>query len=709
MNTKTKNSNFKKKTSIRSGLLKILIPIAIVPLLFVIIFVSMRIYTYLENQANNYYNTLLSQVSANIDFVYKQYALTITNMFKISIVKNTLQSQPYTSKEQERVLCENMYGTETIDFGLRKTAQEKIDGYAYIYEIDRKSLIDKTNYKLHYLNDNSGRPVDPYYEKLLKDPLFLKVKQNNNIRLVFGKLQNDTIPGIDGDKKTVFIFPYYPNPPQNPNDTFSKFMLIVLHKDFIPNFYKKINPLKFGTLYILDKFNNIIAYNHPATSKIDHFDDSDYYEYDEKTKNYVLTEGDEKNPKDELLKFEDYTMLNSDFNILKESSVLNILQKEDVQNGDEINYKKEFVTYKGKTFLTIFKKSDISGTKFIYFHPIKQLQKPIFEIISILFILAIIVILLVIIISIRYSTNFTDPIKLLVEATQIVAKGNYSHLIGTPKNNNEINDLTDNFNLMIRNIKSYQDKLLSAEREKSELELASRIQTCLLPELISNPFYEMTAIMFPASEVGGDYYDIIGEQNGRVWFGIGDVSGHGLTSGLIMMMAQTAFNTILLNNPNIASSDLISEVNKVMYQNIKQRLGEDHFMTLSFMVAEPDGNVRYSGAHLDLLIYRKKTKKAERVGTFGIWLGLLPDIKESTNEQSFKLESGDLFLLYTDGLIEAKNKENEQYDMGRLVKKLEEYGDKANVKDIEDEIIKDVFNFLNEQKDDITIVIARKK
>jgi len=240
------------------------------------------------------------------------------------------------------------------------------------------------------------------------------------------------------------------------------------------------------------------------------------------------------------------------------------------------------------------------------------------------------------------------------------------------------------------------------------LDLASKIQTCLLPAIPQKEHYDITATMIPAAEVGGDYYDLISETNGRIWFGIGDVSGHGLTSGLIMMMAQTAFNTILLNDPTISSDKLVSQVNKVMYQNIKQRLGEDHFMTISFMVANPDGTVQLSGCHLDVLIYRNSTKKVERLETNGVWLGLIPDIEQNTVETSFKLESGDLFFLYTDGLIECTNDKDEQYDMERLIKKLEEIGDKP-VKDIEEEIINSAFQFLKEQKDDITFVIARKK
>ena len=527
--------------------------------------------------------------------------------------------------------------------------------------------------------------------------------------MAFGKFQPGVSSTSDGDAKPVIILPYYQTPPEKESDTFTKFVVVMLNQDFIEVSFKDIDALKFGTLYILDRFNNVIDFNHPSRN-------DDYYEYSEAKRTYLLGD-DEMNPKGEIMGFFDYKLLNTDIDILKNKTVISFLDLLTPDGVEGMVYsedqtknlfaKKNFVEFKGKKFLTIVQYGEQTETKYIYFHPLKQFQKPVYEIIGVILIMTLVVIGLIVFISFLFSKTFTNPINILVDATKIIANGDYNHLTKV-KSTDEIGDLSQNFNQMVKNIKLYQDKLLSSEREKSELELASRIQTCLLPAIPEREFYEITATMIPAAEVGGDYYDLICESNGRIWFGIGDVSGHGLTSGLIMMMAQTAFNTILLNDPNISSSELIARVNKVMYQNIKQRLGEDHFMTLSFMVANQDGTIQFSGAHLDILVYRANTKKVERVLTSGVWLGLIPDIFENTTENQFRLEKDDIMLLYTDGLIEATNKNNEQYDMDRLIKKLEETGDKP-IKQIEEEIVSDVFKFLHEQNDDITFVIARKK
>jgi serine phosphatase RsbU (regulator of sigma subunit) len=683
--------------------LLIILPTAILPLVIVISFSSIRIYNHLESQGRNFYFTLLSQVKKNIDFIYGQYGRTLTNMMNISSVKSGLNILQFNSKEEELSVKKSVMGDATTEGGFRNTAEEKIDGNVIIYELDKKSLIDNKDYTIHILNSQMGVPD---LDKLLVDPLFLKVKKNNKIKMVFGKFQKGVINMSGGDDLPIIIFPYYQKPPENENDTFTKFVVVVLNSDFVDIFYKDIDALKLGTLYILDADNNIIARNHPSSD--------DELEFDYEKNQYIQTV-EEKNS--QFMSFNDYKMLNINPDILNHPAVKNFLEEltpegynqilSEIGEGSTIFEKKNYISFGGKNFLTIVQYGEQTETKFIFFYPINQIQKPIFDIINIILIMTVIVIIMIILISFLFSKTFTNPIQVLVEATKIIAQGDYNHFTNV-NSTDEIGDLSHNFNQMIKNIKLYQDKLLSAEREKSELELASRIQTCLLPAIPEKEFYDITATMIPAAEVGGDYYDLIGEKDGRIWFGIGDVSGHGLTSGLIMMMAQTAFNTILLNDPEISSSELISQVNRVMYQNIKQRLGEDHFMTLSFMVANPDGIVKYSGAHLDVMIYRKQTRKVERIETKGIWLGLIPDIKDKTIENEFRLNSGDLMFLFTDGLIEATNKDNEQYDVSRLIKKLEESGDQP-IKDLEESIIDDVFSFLDVQKDDITFVIARKK
>lgn len=276
------------------------------------------------------------------------------------------------------------------------------------------------------------------------------------------------------------------------------------------------------------------------------------------------------------------------------------------------------------------------------------------------------------------------------------------------KSKDEIGYLAESFNDMVVELKHSRIKLIEQEKLKQEVELASRIQTCLLPEISSSKSYDISAKMLPAENVGGDYYDFISALDDRIWLGIGDVSGHGLTSGLIMMMAQTAFNTILLSNPNISSSDLIVQANRVIYCNIKERMKEDHFMTLSFLSADSNGDVTCAGAHLDIFVYRASTGLVEAFPTNGLWLGLLPEISGKIDELSFKLEKDDVMLLYTDGIIEAMDESRKLYEPERLLDVFQKLG-RLDAESIMNGIIDDVLGYLNIQYDDISLVVVKKK
>ena len=117
----------------------------------------------------------------------------------------------------------------------------------------------------------------------------------------------------------------------------------------------------------------------------------------------------------------------------------------------------------------------------------------------------------------------------------------------------------------------------------SEMDLARKIQTVLLPSETRFRDYEVSAMMVPASTVGGDYYDII-RTEGSDWVLIGDVSGHGVTAGLTMMMIQTAIRTVVLSGgegaATLTPAQVLSRVNAAVRSNLR-KVDEDHYMTIT--------------------------------------------------------------------------------------------------------------------------------
>lgn len=260
-------------------------------------------------------------------------------------------------------------------------------------------------------------------------------------------------------------------------------------------------------------------------------------------------------------------------------------------------------------------------------------------------------------------------------------------------------------------------KKAQREREErigmdKEIEIAKNIQTALLPclEKFKLSHYEISANMTPSQDVGGDYYDLIVSPDNRLWVGIGDVTGHGLVSGLIMMMTQVSMSTLIRSVPGLLPEDVLIHANRVIQSNIREGLKVDHHMTISLMVEEEEGLFRYAGAHETLLIYRAGTKHVDRIPTRGMWLGILPDISKPTKKYAgkFSLEKDDVLLLYTDGVIEAFNDRREQFDMDLLVAFLKTHAQKSTEM-MKYLLLQELNAFMVSQADDISFLILKKK
>lgn len=245
-----------------------------------------------------------------------------------------------------------------------------------------------------------------------------------------------------------------------------------------------------------------------------------------------------------------------------------------------------------------------------------------------------------------------------------------------------------------------------------EMELAKRIQTILLPQNPKIPGYDISAYMFPASEVGGDYYDVI-RSHERNWIVIGDVSGHGVPAGLIMMMVQTAIHIVVCQNPDLKPAQLLSIINQTITQNI-QMMRDDKYMTITVMATYEDGHFIFSGLHQDILIYRKKSQHVEIIETNGIWIGISEDISDMLQDDQFHLDAGDTLLIFTDGIVESwekgiaqekKSPEVHMYGQDRLEQFLKTSGNES-AENIRNNILKSLEHY--EANDDITMLVLKR-
>ena len=239
----------------------------------------------------------------------------------------------------------------------------------------------------------------------------------------------------------------------------------------------------------------------------------------------------------------------------------------------------------------------------------------------------------------------------------------------------------------------------------SEMEIAKKIQTALLPTRRKVRGLDLAAVMIPAREVGGDYYDIIETPQGEKWIVIGDVSGHGIDSGLIMMMAQTSVQSMVSNVPGCKPSQVLCSVNSVLRENIS-RLGSDYYMTMTALYFTGNSLV-VSGKHQDLIIYRTKANRTEVVSTRGTWLGIADEISGIVEDQSVNIGLGDIVLLFTDGITEATGPGGEIFGQKRLEQALSQFAD-LPVSKLLEKIIEQVNNYQEEQNDDMTLVVMER-
>ena len=247
---------------------------------------------------------------------------------------------------------------------------------------------------------------------------------------------------------------------------------------------------------------------------------------------------------------------------------------------------------------------------------------------------------------------------------------------------------------------------LARERLEKELELARQIQIGILPRQLIAEGLELTACMTTATEVGGDYYDVL-PVDGGCWIGIGDVSGHGVTSGLIMLMVQSVIAALVTKDPHASPRDAITVLNRVLFENIRHRLIKEDFVTLS-LLRIADHRVVFAGAHEHFLVCRARTGIAEPVVTPGTWLGVLPDIGRFTTETTLDLERDDLVVLYTDGITEARNTSGEQYGLDRLGEAVQRFHRKRTpIEEVRDGLLDEVTRWTAKQADDATLVLFR--
>jgi sigma-B regulation protein RsbU (phosphoserine phosphatase) len=318
---------------------------------------------------------------------------------------------------------------------------------------------------------------------------------------------------------------------------------------------------------------------------------------------------------------------------------------------------------------------------------------------------------------VSFYQSVMETVLVLDEASKKMARGNLDYKINLD-NKDELGQVVRSFNKIAealvyanQEITVLNDRLKAENvRMSAELDVTRKIQQMLLPkdrELKAVIGLDIAGFMESADEVGGDYYDVL-QQDGRVKIGIGDVTGHGLESGVLMIMVQTAVRTLLAyNEPDPVR--FLSAINRAIYDNV-QRMKSDKNATLALLDYE-EGMLKLSGQHEEMIVVRSNGS-VERFDTIdlGFPIGLDVDITEFVAEKMVQLYKGDVVVLYTDGITEAENMDKMLYGLERLIDVIQRNWQRT-ASEIRYAVIDDVRSHIGEQKifDDITLLILKQK
>jgi sigma-B regulation protein RsbU (phosphoserine phosphatase) len=270
----------------------------------------------------------------------------------------------------------------------------------------------------------------------------------------------------------------------------------------------------------------------------------------------------------------------------------------------------------------------------------------------------------------------------------------------------ELGHLVGSFNTMVTEVARSRDELQRTEALRKEVQIAHRIQTAILPNSPAVRGYEVAARMKPAEDVGGDLYDVLAFPD-TFWILIGDVSGHGINSGLVMMMAQAAAYSAIADDPGCRPRDVISAVNRVIHENVRMRMQRDDYLTLMALRHMGDGRFTCAGAHQPVFIGREGGA-VDILEPAGPWVGIAQDVSPSVVEREFQLGRGDVLCLITDGIVEATAADGDLFGEERLAALLCEPGPRT-ASQLLSTIFERAEGFMASQADDMTSVILRRK
>ena len=309
------------------------------------------------------------------------------------------------------------------------------------------------------------------------------------------------------------------------------------------------------------------------------------------------------------------------------------------------------------------------------------------------------------------ARSITGSVHELFAGTERVRRGDFTQKIAV-RSRDQLGELADSFNSMTASIEDLLQQKAEKERLEQELRIARQIQMSLLPQgQLQMPGLALSGHCEPAREVGGDYYDFLPLDDGRLGVLVADVAGKGTSAALYM--AELKGLILSLSQLHRSPRQLLIDANRI----ISNHLDERSFITMTYAVVDMDARtLTYARAGHCPLIYRpgpgQPGRQAQIQAPDGLVLGLKFDNGQTftrlLEEVTVPLDPGALFLLFTDGVTEAMNGDGDCFGEARLSTIVEEYGD-GGLDVLRERILREVRAFAGPtpQHDDMTMLLIQ--
>lgn len=300
---------------------------------------------------------------------------------------------------------------------------------------------------------------------------------------------------------------------------------------------------------------------------------------------------------------------------------------------------------------------------------------------------------------------FVRPMNIILEQMEALIAGKPYKRIYTGRID-EIGVLAHFFNQVTKGFSEVSHDIKDRARMIDELTIAAQLQRDILP--LKSPLVpglEIIAKNKPATELGGDIFNFINAKN-KTYIYIGDVTGHGVAAGLIMTMATSLMS--VFSDLYSSAYEILVNVNRYIKRHIKKAM----FLTMVMLSwNNQTKKLTFVGAgHEHILIYRPDTGQCEAILSGGVALGMVPDNSKLIKEQEIILNEGDFVILYSDGIVEARNTAGELYGLERLKQAVIEFAPQYSAEGVNYHVAQAVskFNEGHVQDDDMTLIVLRR-